>query len=182
MAGLTGIEAAPRGERLGRIWKEGEARMAMGSRSLADVEKTLASVDWNQGAALSDLSAGDFWLLADRGFVPLGIVLGNSVFSMGVTGGLATGLRGLARGELVEFTELMYDARRLALARMKAEADSLGADAVVGVKMAIIHHGDVMEVTAVGTAVKKVHDPPATSAQVVVPVGGQVVHPAGSAG
>ena len=150
---------------------------------MGDVEKILAGVDWNQGAALSDLSAGDFWLLADRGFVPLGLVLGNSVFSMGITGGLATGLRGLARGELVEFTELMYDARRLALARMKAEADSLGADAVVGVKISIVHHGDVMEVTAVGTAVKKVSDPPTAAAQVVVPVGSrQVVHSEGSVG
>jgi uncharacterized protein YbjQ (UPF0145 family) len=157
--------------------------MAVGSRSMGDVEKILASVDWNQGAALSDLSAGDFWLLADRGFVPLGLVLGNSVFSMGLTGGLATGLRGLARGELVEFTELMYDARRLALARMKAEADSLGADAVVGVKISIVHHGDVMEVTAIGTAVKKVSDPPAAAAQVVVPVGSrQVVHSDSSVG
>jgi uncharacterized protein YbjQ (UPF0145 family) len=154
--------------------------MAGGSRSLGDVERFLTSVDWSTGAALSDLSAGDFWLLADRGFVPLGIVLGNSVFSMGVTGGLATGLRGLARGELVEFTALMYDARRLALARMKAEADALGADAVVGVKITIIHHGDVMEVTAVGTAVKKVSQPQPSQAQVVVPVGGhQVIHDEG---
>lgn len=146
--------------------------MAFASRSLADVEKILGGVDWKHGAALSDLSAGDLWLLADRGFVPLGLVLGNSVFSMGIAGGLATGLRGLARGELVEVTELMYDARRLALARMKAEADSLGADAVVGVKVSIIHHGDTMEVTALGTAVRKVSDPNASSAQVVLPVGG----------
>ncbi len=151
--------------------------MAVGSRSLADVEKILSSVDWKQGAALSDLSAGDFWLTLDKGFVPLGLVLGNSVFSMGITGGFATGLRGLARGELIEFTELMYDARRLALARMKTEADDLGADAVVGVKINIIHHGDVIEVTAVGTAVKKVSAPQDSQAQVVVPVGGhQVVH------
>jgi len=154
--------------------------MAASPRSLADVERTLAGIDWTQGAALSDLSASDFWLLADRGFVPLGLVLGNSVFSMGITGGLATGLRGLARGELVEFTELMYDARRLALARMKSEADSLSADAVIGVKISIVHHGDVIEVTAVGTAVKKVSDPPSAGAQVVVPVGShEVVHTEG---
>lgn len=151
--------------------------MAVGSRSLKEVERLLAGIDWNQGDALSDLSAGDFWLLADRGFVPLGLVLGNSVFSMGVAGGLATGLRDLARGELSELTELLYDARRLPLACMKAEADSLKADAVVGVKLAVVHHGDVIEVTAVGTAVKKVSDPAAATARVVVPVGGhQVLH------
>jgi len=157
--------------------------MSVASRPLADVEKILREVDWQHGAALSDLTAGDFWLLADRGFVPLGLVLGNSVFSMGIVGGLATGLRGLARGELVELTELMYDARRLALARMKAEADSLAADAVVGVKISIMHHGDTMEVTAVGTAVKKVADPTPQPAQVVVPIGEQhTVHTEGFVG
>jgi uncharacterized protein YbjQ (UPF0145 family) len=140
-------------------------------RSMAEVEQTLARVDWKKGAALSDLSGDAFWLVIDKGYEPMGLVLGNSVFSMGVTGGLATALRGLARGELVEYTELMYDARRLALARMKAEADALGADIVVGVKIAITHHGDVMEVMAVGTAVKKVSEPQ-NKAQVVVPVRG----------
>jgi uncharacterized protein YbjQ (UPF0145 family) len=146
------------------------------SRSMAEVEQILGGVDWTQGAALSDLSASEFWLVLDKGFVPLGLVLGNSVFSMGVTGGLATALRGLGRGELVEYTELMYDARRLALARMKAEADTLGADAVVGVKINITHHGDVIEVVAVGTAVKKVSEGSPTAAQVVVPVGQRVAH------
>ena len=138
---------------------------------MAEVEQTLARVDWKKGAALSDLTGDAFWLVIDKGYEPLGLVMGKSVFSMGVTGGLATALRGLARGELVEYTELMYDARRLALARMKAEADALEADIVVGVKIAITHHGDVMEVTAVGTAVKKVSEPQ-DKAQVVVPVRG----------
>jgi Tfp pilus assembly PilM family ATPase len=77
----------------------------------------------------------------------------------------------------------MYDARRLALARMKAEADSLGAEAVVGVKVSIVHHGDTTEVTAIGTAVKRVADAGTPSAQVVIPVGGhQVMHTEGFAG
>lgn len=140
-------------------------------RSMAEVEQSLSRVDWKKGAALSDLSGEAFWLVVDKGYEPLGLVLGNSVFSMGVTGGLATALRGLARGELVEYTELMYDSRRLALARMKAEADALGADFVVGVKIHITHHGDVMEVLAIGTAVKKVSEPQ-NKAHVVLPVGG----------
>jgi hypothetical protein len=65
--------------------------MAAASRSLAEVERLLGGVDWKQGAALSDLSAGDFWLLADKGFAPLGLVLGNSVFSMGIAGGWPRG-------------------------------------------------------------------------------------------
>ena len=126
------------------------------SRSLQDVEQEIGGVDRRRGAFASDLTAQEFWLLRSQGYTPVGLVMGNSVFSMGITGGIATALRGLARGELTEYTELMYDARQLALSRMKREADELGADGVVGVDFEVIHHGtDVMEVWAVGTAVKQ---------------------------
>jgi uncharacterized protein YbjQ (UPF0145 family) len=126
------------------------------SRPLQDVEQEIRGVDRSRGAFTSDLTAQEFWLLRSQGYTPVGLVMGNSVFSMGITGGIATALRGLARGELTEYTELMYDARQLALSRMKREADELGADGVVGVDFEVIHHGtDVMEVWAVGTAVKQ---------------------------
>ncbi|MDA8066253.1 MAG: heavy metal-binding domain-containing protein [Thermaerobacter sp.] len=126
------------------------------SRPLQDVEQEIGGVDRSRGAFTSDLTAQEFWLLRSQGYTPVGLVMGNSVFSMGITGGIATALRGLARGELTEYTELMYDARQLALSRMKREADELGADGVVGVDFEVIHHGtDVMEVWAVGTAVKQ---------------------------
>lgn len=47
--------------------------MSIASRPLADVEQTLRDVDCKHGAALSDLTGGDVGLLADRGFVPLGL-------------------------------------------------------------------------------------------------------------
>lgn len=126
------------------------------NRSLEEVEEEIRSVDPAKGAFTSDLTGQEFWLLRDQGYTPVGLVMGNSVFSMGVTGGIATALKGLVRGELTQYTELMYDARRLAMARMKREADELGADGVVGVDFQITHHGtDVMEVWAVGTAIKR---------------------------
>lgn len=111
-------------------------------------------------AATSNLSAMDFWLITDAGFQPLGFVLGNSVMSMGVSGGIATAFKGLQRGELTQLTQLMYAARELSLKRMKAEADELGADAVVNVQIEIIHRSEeIMEVVATGTAVKRVSEP-----------------------
>lgn len=111
-------------------------------------------------AATSNLSAMDFWLVADAGYQPLGFVLGNSVMSMGVSGGIATAFKGLQRGELTQLTQLMYAARELSLQRMKAEADELGADAVVNVQIEIIHRSEeIMEVIATGTAVKRVAEP-----------------------
>lgn len=125
-----------------------------------EVEKQLRELQSrSQGAATSNLSAMDFWLITDAGYQPLGFVLGNSVMSMGISGGIATAFKGLQRGELTQLTQLMYDARELALQRMKAEADELGADAVVNVGVEIIHRSeDVMEVVATGTAVKRVAD------------------------
>ena len=104
----------------------------------------------------SDLSTSDFWLLMDKGWMPLGLVLGNSVYSMGVVGGLGSSLKGMAKGEVPQITELMYNARELALGRMKDEATKLGADGVVEVQLSVIPMGSWMDVTAIGTAVKYV--------------------------
>ena len=40
-------------------------------------------------AFTSDLSGQEFWLVVDKGYIPLGLVLGNSVYSMGALGGCA---------------------------------------------------------------------------------------------
>jgi uncharacterized protein YbjQ (UPF0145 family) len=109
-------------------------------------------------AFTSDLSTSDFWLLDNMGYDPVAIVLGNTVYSMGVVGGIAGGFKGMTKGEIPQFTEIMYNAREMALGRMKAEAEKLGADGVVGVKLTIRSYGTSgteMEITAVGTAVKR---------------------------
>jgi uncharacterized protein YbjQ (UPF0145 family) len=102
----------------------------------------------------SDLSTSDFWLLLDRGYMPVGLVVGNSVYSMGIVGGVGSAMQGMAKGEVPQITELMYNARELALGRMKDEAEKLGADGVVEVKLNIIPLGSWMEITAIGTAIK----------------------------
>jgi uncharacterized protein YbjQ (UPF0145 family) len=109
-------------------------------------------------AFTSDLSTSDFWLLRKQGYMPLGLVVGNSVYSMGVVGGMMTGIKGMGKGEIPQITELLYNARMMALNRMLDEANKLGADGVIAVKLNInyMHNGEWMEVTAIGTGVKKV--------------------------
>lgn len=123
-------------------------------------------------AFTSDLSGQEFWLVVDKGYTPLGLVLGNSVYSMGVMGSLLSTLKGTFKGEVEEMTQLMYDAREKALHRMKQEAVQLGADGVVAVKMEIkeLNAGQWMEVTAIGTAIKYNGNPqgPATGRGTVV--------------
>src|SRR5438105_14543402 len=121
-------------------------------------------------AFTSDLSGQEFWLVVDKGYTPLGLVLGNSVYSMGALGGWLAGFKGNFRGEVVEVTRLMYDARELAIQRMRAEAEQMGADGVIGVDLKIeyMHGGQWMEVTALGTAVKFTGQREPSRGQVVI--------------
>ena len=59
--------------------------------------------------------------------------------------------------EMGVLTQAMYHARELAMTRMEEEADQLGADGVVGVRLEIGRYDwgpDLAEFIAVGTAVK----------------------------
>ena len=65
------------------------------------------------------------------------------------------GMKTLVGGEIVGYTEMLNEARQIAVKRMVDEAKALGADAVIGVKYG---SSQVMqgaaEVMAYGTAVK----------------------------
>jgi uncharacterized protein YbjQ (UPF0145 family) len=112
----------------------------------------------NGHAFASDLSGQEFWLVVDKGYIPVGMVLGNCVYSMGAFRGWLANIKGAFRGEVADVTKLMYEARELAISRMQAEADALGADGIVGTNLRIdyIHGGEWMDVTAIGTAIKYV--------------------------
>ena len=91
------------------------------------------------------------------GYMPVRLVLGVSVYSLGITGGIMAALRGFIRGEITELTTLIYDARENAILQIAKEADACGADEVVGIKTFISQLGsNMIEFMAVGTAAKKI--------------------------
>ena len=100
----------------------------------------------------SDLSVNEFLPVCEAGFRPLGMVLGSSVYHVGVQLG-----RWSENQELEVLSTAMSRARELAMARMRKDARGLGADGVVGVRLDIEFREfgeNVAEFTAVGTAVK----------------------------
>ncbi len=114
-----------------------------------------------RGKALftSDLSVNEFLLVREAGFRPLGLVLGSSIYHVGLQ------LRKWgASQELEKLSQAMYHARELAMTRMEAEASALGADGIVGVRLEIdfkeFGH-NLAEFIAIGTAVIG-DEPPAT--------------------
>jgi uncharacterized protein YbjQ (UPF0145 family) len=117
-----------------------------------------------QQPVTSDLTNEEMWNLVSMGYLPLKLLLGTAVYSLGVVGGLKAALKSFSRGEISDLTTLVYDAREHAIALLKREADVIGADDVVGIKTHIHEHGSLLEFMAIGTAVKKIN-----GAQTVTP-------------
>ena len=103
----------------------------------------------------SDMTCEEMWNLASMGYMPQKLVLGTAVYALGVIGGLKAMFKSFTRGEISDLTSLIYDAREHAIGLIKAEAASIGADDVVGIKTHIHEFGNLIEFMAVGTAVKK---------------------------
>jgi uncharacterized protein YbjQ (UPF0145 family) len=79
-------------------------------------------------------------------------VVGSSIYHVGLQVG-----RWSQNQELQVLTQAMYSARELAMARMRAEADHLGADGIVGVQLRMqmyVWGQEVLEFVATGTAVR----------------------------
>jgi uncharacterized protein YbjQ (UPF0145 family) len=127
-----------------------------------DAMRRLAEMRPGQATSLftSDLSVNEFLLVREAGFRPLGLVLGSSIYHVGLQMG-----RWSKNQELGTLSQAMYHARELAMSRMEAEADQLGADGIVGVRLEIEFKefgNDLAEFIAVGTAVKADQDHPVT--------------------
>jgi uncharacterized protein YbjQ (UPF0145 family) len=100
----------------------------------------------------SDLSVSEFVLLEQMGWRPLGLVLGSSIYHVGIQYG-----NFYQNQELPYLSAVMYEARELAMSRMEEEADVLGADGIVGVRLEVggyVWAENALEFTAIGTAVK----------------------------
>ncbi len=84
-----------------------------------------------------------------------GVVTGNTVRAKHLGRDIMAGLKNIVGGELVGYTELLQDSRHEATERMVAQAESMGANAVVNVRFATssIAQG-AAELFAYGTAVR----------------------------
>ena len=104
------------------------------------------------GLFTSDLTVDELVTLEDLGVDPLGLVLGSSIYHVG----LQTTQYG-QNMELTVLSQAMYSARALAIGRMEAEAEALQADGIVGVRFSIAQYEwgpDLLEFLAIGTAVR----------------------------
>ena len=106
--------------------------------------------------ATSELTGEELWNLTQLGYAPTRLVLGTSVYSLGMVGGIRSLFRSFARGEVNEVTRLIYEARENCLGHVHDEAEKSGADGVIGIKV-FVHELSMglIEVLAIGTAIKR---------------------------
>jgi len=115
------------------------------------------------GLFTSDLTVNEFVLVRESGFDPLGLVVGSSIYHIGFQQA-----QWRQNQEMQVLTQATYHARELAMSRMEEEADQLGADGVVGVRLIVNRYdwgADLAEFMAIGTAIRhhegvshRVHD------------------------
>ncbi|MCL2839344.1 MAG: YbjQ family protein [Defluviitaleaceae bacterium] len=85
----------------------------------------------------------------------IGLVQGSVVRAKHIGKAMLAGFRAIAGGEIDEYTELMYEARKIATDRMSLAAHQMQADAIVAVRYSTCSVMDgSSEVMAYGTAVK----------------------------
>ncbi|HHC6499007.1 TPA: heavy metal-binding domain-containing protein [Vibrio parahaemolyticus] len=86
-----------------------------------------------------------------------GVVTGNVVQSKHIGRDLMAGLKSIVGGEIRGYTEMMTEARDIAIQRMVEQANQKGADAIVGIRFTTSSIVDgSSEILAFGTAVKLV--------------------------
>ncbi|MBE3930839.1 heavy metal-binding domain-containing protein [Vibrio parahaemolyticus] len=86
-----------------------------------------------------------------------GVVTGNVVQSKHIGRDLMADLKSIVGGEIRGYTEMMTEARDIAIQRMVEQANQKGADAIVGIRFTTSSIVDgSSEILAFGTAVKLV--------------------------
>ena len=85
----------------------------------------------------------------------LGIARGNTIRARHLGRDILAGLKGVVGGEIESYTKLMAESREQAMARMIEHAETMGADAVVGMRVTTsMVMTTAAEILAYGTAVR----------------------------
>ena len=85
----------------------------------------------------------------------MGIARGSTVRARNIGRDIFAGLKNIVGGEISEYTELQAQAREQAMQRVEQDAERMGADAIINIRMhtSMIMQG-ASEILVYGTAVK----------------------------
>src|SRR3569623_3489857 len=113
--------------------------------------KGLRSSAHSTGVFTSDFSVNEFLLVRKAGFAPIGLCVGSCIYHVGFQfAGWGSSV------ELDVLSTAMYEARALAMERMREEAKQMDADGIVGVRLTVKRlewDSKVLEFVAIGTGI-----------------------------
>ena len=102
---------------------------------------------------MTGLSGNEMYCLHLKSMKAGELVIGNSVYSLGLVGSVGAGLRNLAGGEVTQVTQIIHEGRLQSFQRMQAEAAKAGGYGISGVSSELRHfHGNI-EFLSVGSTV-----------------------------
>jgi uncharacterized protein YbjQ (UPF0145 family) len=108
---------------------------------------------------MSGHSGNEIYCLNLKRLAPGELVLGNSVYSMGLIGGIGASLRSIVGGEVEQVTSVIHDGRAQALERMNAEAEEHGGHGITGVTSELKSFRGNVEFITLGSCVHSAKGP-----------------------
>jgi uncharacterized protein YbjQ (UPF0145 family) len=102
---------------------------------------------------VSGLSGNELYCASLLGLTPGNIAVGNSVFSMGIFGGVKANIKTTIGGEIKSFTDMISQGRQLAFNRLTSELQKGHNNGCTGISNQVIFHGNNLEFLSVGSAV-----------------------------
>jgi len=102
---------------------------------------------------MTGLSGNEIYCLHLKGMKPGNLVIGNSVYSLGLLGSIGAGFSNIIGGEVTQVTQVIHEGRLESYRRMEKEAQSHGGLGITGVTSELRHfHGNI-EFLSVGSTV-----------------------------
>jgi uncharacterized protein YbjQ (UPF0145 family) len=103
---------------------------------------------------MSGLSGNEIYCMDLKGFYSAGILVGNSVQSMGFIRGFTSAFKGVVGGEIENVTQMIHEGREQAFERMIQEANQHQANGIAGVNSEVRNLVGNSEFLFTGTALK----------------------------
>ena len=102
---------------------------------------------------MSGHSGNEIYCMNLKRLAPGDLVLGNSVYSMGLIGGIGASLRSMVGGEVEQLTSVIHDGRAQALERMTDEAAECGGYGITGINSELKSFRGNVEFITIGSCV-----------------------------
>lgn len=105
------------------------------------------------GPQMTGLSGNEIYCLGLKGMKPGNLVIGNSVYSMGLLGSIGAGFSNMMGGEVAQVTQIIHEGRLQSYQRLENEARSHGGIGISGVSSELRHfHGNI-EFLSIGSTI-----------------------------